>query len=170
MNINAALESREIVIYHNDSGDVKVELLLQDENLWLSQDRMAELFDVNVPAISKHLSNIYAEGELDKGATVSILEIVQTEGKRQVKRSKEFYNLDAFLQLSDHEILQNAGKISHEIAKSFAEAQFETYKKIQDAIYKSDFDKLVEKTKENKPKCIGAKKGEKLDREKVKGL
>ena len=58
---------------------------------------MAELFDVNVPAISKHLSNIFEEGELFKEATVSKMEIVQMEGNRKVKREPEFYNLDAII-------------------------------------------------------------------------
>lgn len=58
---------------------------------------MAELFDVNVSAISKHLSNIFAEGELHKELTVSKMEIVQLEGGRQVRREPEFYNLDAII-------------------------------------------------------------------------
>ena len=58
---------------------------------------MAELFDVEVPAISKHLSNIYEEGELQPDATVSKMEIVQKEGNRQVKRKVDFYNLDAII-------------------------------------------------------------------------
>ena len=58
---------------------------------------MAELFSVNIPAISKHLSNIFEEEELLKEATVSKMEIVQTEGNRKVKREQEFYNLDAII-------------------------------------------------------------------------
>ena len=58
---------------------------------------MAELFDVEVPAISKHLSNIYEEGELQPDATVSKMEIVQKEGSRQVKRKVDCYNLDAII-------------------------------------------------------------------------
>jgi len=56
---------------------------------------MAELFDVNVPAINKHLYNIYEEQELVKSATISKMEIVRKEGNRNVKREIEFYNLDA---------------------------------------------------------------------------
>ncbi|MEG2849661.1 MAG: RhuM family protein, partial [Bacteroidales bacterium] len=58
---------------------------------------MAELFDVEVPAISKHLANIYSDGELQPYATVSKMEIVQTEGSRNVKRLVDFYNLDAII-------------------------------------------------------------------------
>ena len=58
---------------------------------------MAALFDVGTPAINKHLTNIFAEGELNKEATVSKMEIVQTEGNREVKRMMDFYNLDAII-------------------------------------------------------------------------
>jgi hypothetical protein len=63
----------------------------------MTQKAIAELFDVNVPAISKHISNIIDEGELDADATVSILEIVQKEGNREVRRSPEFYSLDMII-------------------------------------------------------------------------
>ena len=71
--------------------------MLKDESIWLSQKGMAELFSVNVSAISKHLKNIFSEGELTQSATVSILEIVQIEGGRSIKRNVEFYNLDAII-------------------------------------------------------------------------
>lgn len=61
----------------------------------MTQKTMAELFGVKTPAISKHLKNIYASGELSEDATVSILETVQTEGERQITRMIEVYNLDA---------------------------------------------------------------------------
>jgi hypothetical protein len=67
------------------------------ETFWLTQKRMAELFGVEVPAISKHLANIFESGELNLEATLSILETVQQEGARRVKRNMEFYNLDAII-------------------------------------------------------------------------
>ncbi|NOQ31851.1 MAG: cell filamentation protein Fic [Helicobacteraceae bacterium] len=70
---------------------------MHNETVWLPQKRIAELFEVNVPAISKHLNNIYADGELERASTISILETVQKEGNRDVKRQVEFYNLDAIL-------------------------------------------------------------------------
>ncbi|GHV14557.1 toxin Fic [Fibrobacterales bacterium] len=90
-------ESREIIIYRDGNNAPKVEVLLQQENLWLTQNSMAKLFDVQKAAVSKHLSNIYLSIELEKNATVSILETVQNEGVRQVKRSIEFYNLEAVI-------------------------------------------------------------------------
>lgn len=85
------------LLYTVDDSDIKVNAILKDETIWLSQKGMAELFDVEVPAISKHLTNIYAEGELSEDATVSKMEIVQQEGKRQVKRQIEYYSLDAII-------------------------------------------------------------------------
>ncbi len=90
-------EVTECVLYTAPGGKVRVEVLLNDETLWLTQKRMAELFDIGVPAISKHLENIYAEKELEREATVSILETVQKEGARSVKRNIEYYNLDAVI-------------------------------------------------------------------------
>jgi len=97
MDLKKYKPNREFLLYKTSNGDVKVDVLLQNETIWMPQKKIAELFDVNVPAISKHLNNIYDSGELQKEATVSILEIVQSEGKRQVTRAVEFYNLDAII-------------------------------------------------------------------------
>ena len=87
----------EMVLYHSDEGDVSVDAYIKDESIWITQKAMALLFDVNVPDISKHLSNIYDEGELSKEATISKREIVQREGERDVRRTSIFYNLDAII-------------------------------------------------------------------------
>ena len=87
----------EIVIYTSDDGKVSLDTKLENDTIWLTQKDMAELFGVKTPAINKHLMNIYKEGELNQDATVSILEIVQKEGRRSVKRQKTFYNLDAII-------------------------------------------------------------------------
>ena len=79
----------EMVLYHSDEGDVSVDAYIKDESIWITQKAMAELFGVKVPDISKHLSNIYDEGELVKEATISKMEIVQREGNRDVKRTPE---------------------------------------------------------------------------------
>lgn len=85
------------LVYTSNDEDISVNALVKDDTIWLTQKGMAELFDVNVPAISKHLSNIFAEGELVKEATVSKMETVQIEGTRSVKRVQDFYNLDAII-------------------------------------------------------------------------
>ena len=86
-----------VVLYQEDDRNINVNVYFKDETYWLTQKSMAELFDVNVPTISRHLQNIFDEKELDKNATVSKNEIVQIEGERTVKRNLEFYNLDAII-------------------------------------------------------------------------
>ncbi len=88
---------QKFLIYQTPNNQVRVDVFLQNETAWLTQKTMATLFEVNVPAISKHLSNIFDEGELNPEATISILETVQQEGSRTVKRNVEYYNLDAII-------------------------------------------------------------------------
>ena len=76
---------KEILLYKTDNAEVKVEILLQNENLWLTQAKMAELFDVQKAAISKHLKNIFADGELDEKVVVSKMET--TTNKHYFKAS-----------------------------------------------------------------------------------
>ena len=90
-------QTNNIVFYQTENADVVVNVVYKDETFWLSQKAMAAVFDVNPQAITKHLSNIYEEQELTKESTCSILEQVQKEGNRNVKRSVEFYNLDAII-------------------------------------------------------------------------
>ena len=85
-------EQTDFLLYTATEGKVKVEVFLNEETVWLTQKAIAQLFGVNIPAISKHLDNIYESGELSREATISILETVQTEGKREVKRNIEYYN------------------------------------------------------------------------------
>ncbi len=85
------------LLYRDAEDDITVNAAVLNESIWVTQKAMAELFDVGVPAISKHLQNIYEEGELSPAATISKMEIVQTEGTRQIKRNVEFYNLDAII-------------------------------------------------------------------------
>lgn len=87
----------QFLIYTSAEENISVNAVIKDDTIWLSQKAMAELFGVNTPAISKHLQNIYLEHELSADATVSKMEIVQTEGTRSVKRSIDFYNLDAII-------------------------------------------------------------------------
>ncbi len=84
-------------MYSTPHEDVKVEAVMQDETLWLSQRGMAQLFGVSVPTISYHLSSVYEQDELEQGATVRKFLIVQQEGSRQVSRKVDCYNLDAII-------------------------------------------------------------------------
>ena len=90
----------KFLIYHSADEDVSVNALVKDETIWLTQKAMAELFDVQIPAISKHLKNIFDDGELDEAVVVSKMEITTQhgaiEGKTQTNDTK-FYNLDAII-------------------------------------------------------------------------
>ena len=88
---------QQILFYQSESGNVNLNVTFFNESFWLTQKNIAKLFGVEVPAISKHLANIYESYELKKEATISILETIQLEGKRNVKRNVEFYNLDAII-------------------------------------------------------------------------
>ncbi len=87
----------EIVLYQAADGRVQLEVRLERETIWLSLNQMAALFDRDKSVISRHLRNIYREGELDEGATVAFFATVQQEGDRQVTRQVEYYNLDAII-------------------------------------------------------------------------
>jgi hypothetical protein len=87
----------QFLLYTAPNGAVKVEVFFKDETVWLTQKALAELFGVKVPAVNKHLKNIFELGELSREATVSKMEIVRAEGVRDVARDVEFYNLDAII-------------------------------------------------------------------------
>lgn len=87
----------EFLICETQERPDSIQVRYRDETLWMTQAAMAELFDIQKAAVSKHLSNIYADGELDKSATVSKMETVQVEGERRVARKLDFYNLDAII-------------------------------------------------------------------------
>jgi hypothetical protein len=82
---NLPTQQSNFLIYTAADGKVKVDVFIKDETVWLTQKAMAELFGVKIPAISKHLANIYETGELQQEATLSILETVQKEGQRHAK-------------------------------------------------------------------------------------
>ena len=90
---------KNILFYSDENGQTKVEVILQDENVWLNVNAIATLFDVQRPAIVKHINNIYNDEELSMNSTCSFLEQVQVEGPRSVKRQKEYYNLDMIISI-----------------------------------------------------------------------
>ena len=87
----------EFLIFQIEGKEQGVEVYYKDNTVWCTQKAMGMLFDVNVPAISRHLKNIFEQGELEEERTVSKMEIVRMEGNRQVKRETVFYNLDAVI-------------------------------------------------------------------------
>ena len=87
----------QFILYQLPDENGKVQVVIKDETIWATQKAMAQLFGVNIPAISKHLKNIFDEEELRPDTTVSKMEIVQMEGEREVKRETTFYSLDAII-------------------------------------------------------------------------
>ncbi len=117
------IEEGDIILYKTEQGKVKINVAFINEDLWLTQKSIAELFNVKVPAISKHLKNIFESGELDREATVSKMEIVQYEGDRKVLQ----------------------GKVQAKVAKVLAEDIYSKYRVQQDKEYVSDFDREIKK-------------------------
>ncbi len=91
------LPDNEITVYQTADGNINIEVLYADENIWLPQKRMAELFGCSADNISLHLKNIYKEKELDEMATAEDFSIVQIEGTRKVTRTVRFYSLEAII-------------------------------------------------------------------------
>ena len=89
----------EIILYKTPNQDIRVEMLIENETIWLSQQRIAELFDTTKQNISLHVKNIFESGELDENSTVKKILTVQQEGSREVKRNVEHYNLDAIISI-----------------------------------------------------------------------
>lgn len=87
----------EFLIFQAEGKEQGIEVMYADETIWCTQKAMAALFDVGVPAISKHLANVFETGELNEEATISKMETVQQEGSRAVKRSVVMYKLDAII-------------------------------------------------------------------------
>ena len=150
-----------------------IEMRYEDENIWLTQKMMAVLYDVALSTINEHVKKIYEDSELEEEATIRKFRIVQTEGSRQVSRKVVHYNLQMIIAvgfkinndravqfrkwanaivkdytikgwvIDDERLLQDAGKITAEIAKSKAETEFEKYRVIQDRQFLSDYDKYL---------------------------
>ena len=95
--MNQRNNKSEIVLYTTPDGTVKIDTIFQDETIWLTQKKIAELFDVDISTINEHLKNIYKTNELTEKATIGKFPIVQKEGNREVRRTISYYNLDAII-------------------------------------------------------------------------
>jgi hypothetical protein len=91
------MSNSQIIIYQTENGNTKIDVRLENENVWLTQKTMAELFQTTVPNINMHLKNIFEEGELEENSTIKDFLIVRIEGKREVSRRIDYYNLDAII-------------------------------------------------------------------------
>jgi len=97
MSTDNTSESSDIIFYSNPQGDVKIEVVFNDETFWLTQKKMGELFAVESHTITYHLKEIYKSGELQEDSTTRKIRVVQKEGNRDVNRILDFYNLDTII-------------------------------------------------------------------------
>lgn len=91
------MTDQQIHIFTSSDGEAQLEVALEQETVWLSQAQMAALFDKDVRTINEHLGNVYSEGEVEREPTIRKFRIVRQEGKRQVRREIEHYNLDVVI-------------------------------------------------------------------------
>jgi hypothetical protein len=94
---NESPSNSDLILYQTEDGRTRIQCRLENETLWLTQALIAELFQVTVPTVNEHIKGIYAEGELSPGGTIRKFRIVRNEGRREVTREIEHYNLDTIL-------------------------------------------------------------------------
>ena len=111
----------DFLVFTRDAGEDGIEVRVQNGDVWLTQKAISQLFGVDRSVVTKHLSNIFKEGELDENSVCAKFAQTADDGKTY---NYKFYSLAA-------------------IAKEFAESEFEKYRVIQDSLYESDFDKLM---------------------------
>ena len=146
--------SFQFLIYRSAEEDVSVNAIVKEESVWLTQKGMAKLFGVQPAAISKHLANIYEEGELQLEATCSKMETVEQEGERQVRRERQFYNLDAIIsvgyRVNSHRATRfriwATGVLKEYMTKGFA-LDDERLKQGRDAFGRDYFRELLERVR-----------------------
>ena len=120
----------KIILYQDESGLIRVSVRFADEDLWLTQNQIAEIYDTTQPNISMHIDNIFKAGELQEEATHKKFLLVRREGNRDVKREIDHYNLDMII-------------ASHEQAMKKAEYEFELYREREMKQLESDFDRMI---------------------------
>ena len=117
----------DFLVFTRDAGEDGIEVRVQNGDVWLTQKAISQLFDVDRSVVTKHLSNIFKYGELDENSVCAKFAQTADDGKTY---NYKFYSLAA-------------------IAKEFAESEFEKYRVIQDSLYESDFDKLMNDMEKN---------------------
>ena len=141
-----------LAFYTKENGDVEIEVYMADDNMWMSQQIMSQLFGVAEHTITEHLQHIFAEGELEKSATTRKIRVVRSEGKRQVERDIQFYNLDAVISVGYRvnsiqatQFRKFATRILHDyIQKGYVlnDDRFKTGHKFDDAYFKEMLERI----------------------------
>ena len=93
------MEENKVIIYTSSDGQTQIDVRLEDETLWLTQQQIAELFQTSRTNVVEHIKHIYEEKELEENSTCRNFRQVRTEGTRQVERELPFYNLDMIISL-----------------------------------------------------------------------
>ena len=138
------MEENKIILYKDDEGKVNVNVRFADEDVWLTRENLAEIYATTPQNISLHVGNIYQDKELEEEGTRKKFFLVRQEGKRQVQREIDHYNLDMIMRKN---ILEGAGTVSHQEAIEKAEREFEIYREREMRLLESDFDKAVKRLK-----------------------
>lgn len=152
---NSVDKYSQFIFYQGEDGSVKIQVILGDETIWATQNSIAEIFETTKQNVSYHLSNIYSEGELVKGATVKEILTVQREGSRNVSRNIEFYNLDVIISVGYRISSPKAttfriwatSVVKEYMIKGFA-LDDERLKQGKQAFGKDYFDELLERIRE----------------------
>ena len=156
-----AKPASELMLYQTEDNRTRIEVRLENETVWLTQAQMADLFQRERSVITKHIRNIFEEGELVEQAVCATYAQTAADGKsyQTVAYNLDWIaKLDDFLRLSDREILTHAGKVSHEAALAKAEAEYEKFRVLEAAKpspVEKHFQEAVEQVKqlsEKKPR------------------
>lgn len=123
----------EFLIFTKQNNKNTIEVRIEDETVWLTQKLMGVLFEKGRSTIAEHLQNIVETGELKES---SVCRDFRHTAEDKKEYTTKFYN---------RELLDNPGKVTQEIAKAFAESEFEKYRIVQDQFFESDFDKMIKK-------------------------
>lgn len=134
MNNKLIGTEKNIIFYNDEEGNIKIEVLLEKEDVWLNTEAIASLFNVDRSGIIRHISNIYKEEELSENITCAKIAHMGNNGKQTY--NTKYYNLDMIISIG---FRVNSKKTINE---------YEKYRIIQDKNYVSDFDKLLIETKE----------------------
>ena len=134
------------------TGSGGVEAVYADESIWLTQKMMAALYDVDVRTVNYHLKMIFADSELQESAVIQKFRITAADdvaedmALRKMPMTMQDWEsrLNRFIAATDREVLQDAGKVTAEIARAHAESEFEKYRTVQDRLFQSDFDRLLQ--------------------------
>lgn len=124
----------DFLVFTKDAGEDSIEVRVQDGNVWLTQKAIAKLFDVDRSVVTKHLKSIFESGELEENAVCAVFAQTADDGKTY---QYKHYAPPAIIAV---------GKVTAEIAKAFAESEFEKYRVLQDRTYESDFDRLLKES------------------------